>query len=252
MVQARRDIDRALELNPSSSFAHLTLCRMKVTYDWDFVKGEQACLKAIELDPNNQDAHFELAMFRSMFGRVDEALAEIDTAIKLAPTSFNKRARANIFYFARRYDEAIAQAREIPEDDPDFTFVNGIVIKAAERKGDYDLAFDALITKMESQDKSPRSIEALRSKYSEKGWPGVLRSLVDEFEPPKENQLLAGPVQKAGIYCQLGDFDKAYEMLEIGFRQRSFWMIFLAREPQLEPMRKDKRFQDLVDRIGLN
>ena len=40
--QARTAINKALELDPTNSYAHTLLCRIKVTYDWDFDGGERS------------------------------------------------------------------------------------------------------------------------------------------------------------------------------------------------------------------
>ena len=64
--------------------------------------------------------------FLRVAGRFDEAIAEIKTAIdRLIPTSFfNQRIYANGLYFARRYDEAVAQYKrmiEVNEENPALT-----------------------------------------------------------------------------------------------------------------------------------
>ena len=259
MAQARTAIDRALELSGSSSFANFALGRMKITYDWEFQKGEQACKKAIELDPNNQDAHFELAMLYSQFAREEEALAEIDTAIALAPTSFNKTRRALILYYARRYDEAIEESRQIGQDDPEFDFANGVIVRSSERKGDYDTALDAQIKLFTSQGIDAEKIEIMRAKYASDGWPGVLRFIIELTEESKKQKLGAGIgtgigkglVYIAGMYCQLGEYETAYKYLEEAFKQRNLWMIHQARDPRFDAMRNDARFQKMLKDVGL-
>ncbi|MEO6390715.1 MAG: winged helix-turn-helix domain-containing protein [Pyrinomonadaceae bacterium] len=251
MAEARTAIDRAFELNGSSSFANFARCRMKVTYDWDFKNGEQSCKKAVELDSNNSDARFELAMFHSMFGRTDQALAEIDTAIALSPTAFNKRNRGWILFYARRYDEAVEQLRQIAETDPEYRFTIRPVVLANVMKRDYAAALDAQIKKSKYDGASPETIELIRSKYASKGWPGVLRVLVDLPKDPKKSQTGVGAVRLAEMYCQLGEFDLAYDSLETAFKQRQIWMIHLARDPLFDPMQNEPRFQELLKRIGL-
>lgn len=251
MAQARTSIDRALEINGASSLAQLALCRMKVTYDWEFKKAESACRRAFELDSTNQDARFELAMIHSMFGREEEALAGIKSAIALAPTSLNKRNRGVILFYARRYDEAIEQLRELSEDDPEFAVANAFISRASEMKGDYDTALSAKVKRSQSQGSSPETIEIMRSKYAAQGWPGVLRFIVELPEGLEKSQIGGGAVHLAAMYCQLGEFENAYEALEKGFKQRNPWMIHLGRDPRFDSMRNDARFTELLARIGL-
>src|SRR5829696_1189171 len=91
IAQARASILRAIKADPSSAYALSLLCRIKVTYDWNFLEAENDCRRALKLDPKDADARHEMAMIHSMFGRKDETLEDIDAAITLSPTSYYKR-----------------------------------------------------------------------------------------------------------------------------------------------------------------
>jgi hypothetical protein len=52
-------------------------------YDWDWAAAEKACLKAIEIDPNNSDFHGHYAMVLSSAGRQAEAIAESKLSCEL-------------------------------------------------------------------------------------------------------------------------------------------------------------------------
>jgi len=72
------------------------------------------------------------------------------------------------------------------------------------------------------------------------------------------HQLLESPSQKyvspcdlAMIYVGLGEHDQAFSALDRTFEERSLWLGYLNVEPQLDPLRRDPRFQDLLRRGGL-
>ena len=54
----------------------------------------------------------------------------------------------------------------------------------------------------------------------------------------------------ACLYAQAGEKDKAFEHLERSFQQRVWAMPQLQVCPQLDPIRDDPHFKELVDRIG--
>jgi hypothetical protein len=54
----------------------------------------------------------------------------------------------------------------------------------------------------------------------------------------------------AAIYSALGDRDHAIAALERGVQQRSVLAV-VFRDPQLDPLRSDPRFQQLMRRAGL-
>jgi DNA-binding winged helix-turn-helix (wHTH) protein/tetratricopeptide (TPR) repeat protein len=250
ITQARNAVTKALELDETNSYAHTLLCRIKVVYDWDFEAGERECLRAIELDPNGSDAHSEWAHFLKVLGRDEEALAEIDTAIKLAPTSFNKRTRGVILYYARRYDEAIAQLQQVAETDPNFAMASKWIVRSYEMKNEYARAFEWYLRQVEQDGATPEEIVGLKENYNKNGWNGVLRRMIDTNKPEERNIDFTF-TETAIMYCELGENDKAFESFNEAFERRELFLTHIKREPRLDSLRADPRFEELVKRIGL-
>ncbi len=230
-------------MDVASSYAHTLLCRIKATYDWDFPGAGKECARAIELDPGSHEAHKEMAFYLNSMGREGEALREMDAAVALAPTSFNKRSRGVILYYSRRYDEAIEQFKNVKETDRGFSEVRNWLMSCYELKKDYQHAFDARIRQLEESGAPPEEIEATKSAFNKDGWPGVLRRIV-EPNPPD------GP-RGAMVYSQLGETDKAFEVLDKVFERHGIMLIQTTREPLYDPIRNDPRFDALLKRIGL-
>jgi hypothetical protein len=55
----------------------------------------------------------------------------------------------------------------------------------------------------------------------------------------------------AMIHVALQDRDEAFASLENAFGERSVGLGYLQVEPQLDPLRSDQRFRELVRRVGL-
>ena len=197
---------------------------MKATYDWDFKGAEKECLRAIELDPNDPAAHREMAFFLSSLGREDEAMREIDAAVTLAPTSFNKHSRGVFLYYLRRYDESIAQLRQVEETDPNEYDTSKWLSNAYEMKKDYSHALEAKIRQMEHNEATPEEIAAVKAAFDQSGWPGVLRSMVDPKRPT---------MAVAAAYAQLGDFERAFECLDKAFERHAVMIVDELANPGL-------------------
>ena len=60
------------------------------------------------------------------------------------------------------------------------------------------------------------------------------------------------PYNVASIYAALGDKDAAFAQLEKAYQERSFYLMWLGIDPQLDNLRPDPRFQDLLRRGGLH
>jgi hypothetical protein len=63
--------------------------------------------------------------------------------------------------------------------------------------------------------------------------------------------LIVPPYRIATVYAALGDKDLAFAQLERAYAQRSFFLDFLKVDPELDSLRSDPRFQDLLRRMNL-
>ena len=103
----------------------LSLAFVEMHYDWNWPAAEREFRRAIELSSSCATAHHWFAYYLMLMGKRDESLAEIRRAQELDPLSlFIQRDVADMLYYARRYDEAIAQGRKTLERDPNFALAN--------------------------------------------------------------------------------------------------------------------------------
>jgi hypothetical protein len=56
----------------------------------------------------------------------------------------------------------------------------------------------------------------------------------------------------AVIYARLGEKDEAFTLLNRAYEERNMWLMNLKVDPRLENLRSDRRFGDLLRRIGLS
>ena len=241
--QARTAVRKAIELDPMSSYAHAVLCRILTTYDWDHKEAEKECRYAVALDPNDHEAQKELAFLLNYLGRDEEALAAMDKAIALAPTSFNKRSRGMILYQSRRYDEAITQLQQVEETDPLYFESTRWLIRTYQMKGDYPRATACYMKLLEESGATSDEVAAIKATFEIEGWPAVLRHMA---ENPKLK-----PFFQAGNYAQLGENDRAFATLEELYKRRSILLIMAVREPTLDPIRNDPRFDQMLKNMNL-
>ncbi|MCS6805490.1 MAG: tetratricopeptide repeat protein [Acidobacteriota bacterium] len=98
----------ALKVNPNSARAHLGLARSQQMHSEAQV--EQHLARALSLNPNLVDAHLERATRRIELDQFDEALNDIEQALRVNPHSLPARAlRAAIFHLQNRPDEFRAE-----------------------------------------------------------------------------------------------------------------------------------------------
>lgn len=112
---------RTLEIDDSLAEAHIVLGWVGFLFDWDWENAERELKKAIELAPNDSEAHRAYAHFLSNSGRHEEAVAEGKRARELAPlTLITAALESQFLIYAGRYDEATARLDKTLELDQNF------------------------------------------------------------------------------------------------------------------------------------
>lgn len=241
--EARTAVRKAIELDPSNSYARTIHCRILTTYDWDHKAAEAECRRAVEIDPNDHEAQKELAFLLNSLGREEEAIAAIDRAIAAAPTSFNKRSKGLILYHSRRYDEAIAMFEQVDATDSEFKETTRWLMRAYQMKGDEEKTFEYYMKLMEQSGATAEEIRELEESIARDGRRFLLEHMTGNTR--------LRTIFQAGTFAQMGETEKALEVLSEMENRKAILLITAAREPMLDPIRDDPRFKAMLERIGL-
>jgi TolB-like protein/Tfp pilus assembly protein PilF len=113
VANARSAAEKALAINNDIAEAHSALA-FAFAADFDLEPARREFERAIELNPNYAAAHYGLGLFMlGPLGEFDAAIAEMIRAVELDPLSAATNANLGYCYiFARRYPEAMATARK--------------------------------------------------------------------------------------------------------------------------------------------
>lgn len=104
-LRARAAAERALELDPDLAEAHVSLATVLLDYYRDWAAAERHYVRALALEPGYAPGRQLYAECLRDQGRFEEALIEIDEAIRLDPlSSYNRLVRSIVLCMARRYD----------------------------------------------------------------------------------------------------------------------------------------------------
>jgi DNA-binding winged helix-turn-helix (wHTH) protein/TolB-like protein len=253
---ARGAIKRALEIDDTLGEAYASLAINKCYIDWDFPGAESDYVRAIELNPNDATAHHWYAEFLGMQGRFEESFKEYDRAMALDPLSLPIRTDMALnYYYARNYDAAIENLNKAKELDPNYVRTYDFLNLAYREKGMFAEAADAIdrrftiqsqIGEVPAKDlKQYRAYtESLRSGARREGAPGYWQAELKYQEAGQP------PSFVAVAYAKLGDKDSAFKFLEKAFNERYSGMVWLKVNPELDSLRSDPRYDDLMRRVG--
>jgi TolB-like protein/DNA-binding winged helix-turn-helix (wHTH) protein/Flp pilus assembly protein TadD len=250
MPRARAAATRAVELDGNLAEAHTALALIVQNYDWDWQAAEKEFRRAIELNPNYATAHHWYAEHLTWLGRFDDALRESERARELDPLSLIIAAdKGATLYYARQYDRAIAQFRAVREMDPAFPRT-GLIRFAYEQKGLFDNPLDEIQKWRRVHGDQPWTWSELAYIYGKTGQQSQAEHALQKLLQLDQRQ----PVDPAAIviaYVGVGAKDQAFVYLQKAYAEHSSAICSLKVEPRFDPLRDDRRYEDLLRRVGL-
>jgi tetratricopeptide (TPR) repeat protein len=189
--------------------------------------------------------HNWYSQYLAFMGRPDEALAHAKRAQEIDPLSpWNNS--AFILFLARRYDEAIAASQKALEFDPDFAVAHMARGLSYVQQRNYQQG----ITELQRAKANPDSRALLAYAYAMAGNRLEARKILSTLEQESKQQYVS-PFPLAIAYIGLGENDRAFEELEKAFAERAWAMGMLRVNPVFDPIRSDKRFTVLLQRVNL-
>ena len=205
--------------------------------------------RAIELKPNYATAHHWLALGYATLGQFNPGIAEAKRAIELDPLSLIINADCSWIYFnARRFDEAEAQARKTLEMDSRFFLAHYYLGATLQFKGqvaqaisEYQTAFDL--------NHDLYSLAMLGQAYARNGQKEEARKILTQLSEEAKSHYVA-PYALAPVQIPLGDKDRAIEELEQAYAKGETNYLFVIKtDPLLDDLRGQPRFDALVQKI---
>ncbi len=242
---------KALEIDDTLAEAHNSLAGVQLFYDWDWRSAEQEFQRAMELNPNYATAHHWHAHCLVTVGRLEEAFAEMRRALELDPLSLIINAEMGwMFYVAHQYDRAIEQYRKSLELDRNFVLAHLYLGLAYAQETMYEKAIHAFQEATMLSGGSTAMVAALGYGHAVSGNTGEAKKVLEELKEFSKRRYVS-PYDLATIHTGLGENDEAFAWLHRACEERSCPLVYLNVEPIFVKLRTDRRFADLLRRIGL-
>ena len=216
---------------------------------WNFIEAYQYLNLAIDQNPSFTDALEGMAELYTAIGEFDKAMKYTEKALLLNPLSPNHfYTKGNIYYLNKQYAKAIDCMNTALRIEPDFSLA--IQVKAL----CYILMNDA--KKLETHlaqnltVEYPQKLRLLFKLMNSKETSGI--NAVDYQQREQWGlQNDSGSLIDLDLYLQiyLGNEEKAIGFLEQSIQKRKGQLINFKHDPFLELLRKNERFQKLIDEL---
>ena len=249
--RARSEVMRVIEMNDEIPAAHTALGKILSLYDWDWTGAEREYRRAIELNPSDAAAHYGYSFYLTHRGRSEEAIAEVQTTLRLDPLwSLAQSHLAMALFFARRYGECIEQCEKVLDLYPEHIVTHWYLGLARSCNGDLEGGIDTLERGLAIDPSNPVMKGLLGWSASGAGRTNRGEQLLDEcLKRRKEGYFSAFCV--ALIYLGLGNLDAAWEWLHEAVDDRDGLLAWIEVWPLLDPLRSDPRFHKVLERMNL-
>ncbi len=246
---------KSLELDPTLARPHADLGLAKMQYDWDFSGGEAEFRKAFELDPSDATAHQWFGQSLAYIGgRAKESIEETTRARELDPLSpVIRHAQAFAYFYDRQYDKSIEMYKKLSADNPTFGVAHwGLALNYwAQKKYQQSVQEWTTGTQLMGSKSLSEYTAALDSGFRSGGWPGAAHKAIEVLTAQRDagtNHLASYTI--ATLYADTGDKEHSFQWLNTAYQEHSASLSILRTDPELDPLRSDPRYAELVRKIG--
>jgi adenylate cyclase len=242
---------QSLALDDAISETHTALARMHWWYEWNAKEAEKEFIKAINLNPNNTDAHEQFGIMLGILGRRNEALTQGRLAIALEPFAHNiNNGLCWIYWLLGDFSSCVRQAEQLIEIEPNYFGGHLLLGLSRISMGGYYDAGPAFKLAAELNSGSFTLfhlglLSGLLGQHEE------ARKVLNELFSLRANQPVAN-FHLAMIFASLNENDLAIQYLEKGYEEHEGMMVTLKHYSQLIPgFKSDSRLRILFSKIGL-
>jgi DNA-binding winged helix-turn-helix (wHTH) protein/TolB-like protein/Tfp pilus assembly protein PilF len=244
--QARRAVDKALEIAPELGEAYASLGHIKVQYEHDWSGADVAFRRAIELNPTFPRTPQWLGLFLGYQGQFEESIAQLRRAQELEPAQPAYGALIGmVLMYQRRYDDAVEQLQLTLKMDPNFPTANTYLASTYLRRGEYEKAMEHLGRLKSLAPGSQGYVGQILALSGRRA--AALQEIERLLALSKQRYVSAYDI--ATIYAALGETDKTFEWLELAFEERAQLIGWLRWDAVFDGIRTDARYAALASRL---
>src|SRR5215470_10646188 len=239
----------AVEHDPTLAEGHGALGQAILCRDFAWASAEHELVRAIELDPNYSPARIWYALQLAMEGRFSESLREAHIARDLDPMAIISRFSVVwCSYHARRFDEAYRFAKATLDSEPNNLMMLYGLSFACSALGRHQEAIDAAQKTVDLMGKASHTLGRLGAAFAAAGDAKSAEEVLKEMEQ-LANRRYVSPYHLALVNAALGRIEPTLDLLEQTYAYTDAKLLWLAVDPELDPLHGHPRFNDLLRKL---
>lgn len=249
-AQAERPLleaaQRAIELRPEEADAHLALGTGHLVFSRDWAGAEAAFRAAVEKDPWYAHARARLAFFLANMGWLAEGVRQAEMAVDLDPVDpLVGFIHGFTLYRARRFENALERLQDMAELHPRHALVQMFIAECALALGRTEEVQRPIRIALTALPHDPLITGIGACILGFAGHREEARSLLDRLRSWTDRRFVNLHFL-ASAHAGLGELDEAFriwrEMVDSGGPDA----FMIGTDPLFDPLRADRRFQALI------
>lgn len=246
--KAKEAYNHALKFDSTSSNIH-KLSGILSLLDWQWEESKLAFQKAIEIDPKNLSARHWYSLWLSAMGNFDEAMAQSDTIFTIDTAGDFLIGRSSLLYFQYRFEEMKPLTLKSIEKNPETPWGYDWLGMAYNGLGEHEQALKTYFKAFELSDGTVEVGAGLGHALGHAGNYKLAKQMADYYQKSARKNYVP-PVQRSFIHLGIKEYDKAIELLEQAYKEQSWFLIFMQIEHWYDPIRKNSRFIEIMNRMN--
>lgn len=252
---AEEAAQKALSLDETLGEAINSFAAVQIYCKRDWPAAERAFKRGAELNPNFPDIRHHYGVCLTLFGRNEEALAQMERAMALDPFFPGLNLHyGRALYFMRDYDRAVKLFTKMLDLFPNYAAAHEYFGDVCEQKG---LAHEAITQWRAALALAGQSEEAslLEQTFVAEGFEAARRVLAQRQLQNLDRARADGRYVAAAHYVfahtRAGNFERAFELLPEMAAAPNWFALQLGVHPMLDPLRNDPRFAQIAAARGV-
>jgi len=240
----------ALEFDDGLAEAHGALAHAQM-HEWKLADAGKEFARGLALNPNLTSIYFAYSEYLAALGKHDEALAELQKALKIDPLSAEiLMMRGFPLYLKHDFEGARGANRAAMQAHPNFWapyMENGYAYLAERRFPEAIADFERARALNPVATLTLSGLAAAQARLGNRAEAMNILALLKKTM----SERYVAPFDIAVVYTALGERNQALDWLEKAYQDQSEMMLFLEMYPPVADLRGEPRFQDIVRRVGV-
>ena len=242
LVVPKAEKSISLDPNYAAGYALLAVCNRA---QWNFNESRSNIQKALQLAPENSKVLKAAASYYIQFGNLDKSIALLEKAISLDPLNSSFLYNLGLYYsWNNNYEKAESNMKKYLLLNPNSGMGHGSL---AMIYLETDRIEDAILEAEKDNHPFWSIYRECFIKYAngqrDESY-ALLQKIIDQFGE------FASP-NIASLYAYMGNKDKAFEWLEIAYKNKDSVLLEILNYPEMKNLWKDPRWNEFIKKLGL-